>query len=182
MLFFQQIVGRACGHVITKISRMGRLPNFLTHGAPLRALGAPLTLLLRGFLVLFLYFSILLKSLSGIERQWSREKFAILSLTTRSHVRILKYIERGLLKMFEWNKLPLLLTRIEGPDPAFLLLFHKNLASRFIAFPNIVVFRCPRFGESRFLSSSRIPYPVNVSRIPRCILVKSRIPGKPFQD
>ena len=25
----------AYGHVITKISRMGRLPNFLTHSAPL---------------------------------------------------------------------------------------------------------------------------------------------------
>ena len=33
-------VGRAYGHVITNSSRMGRLPNFLTHGAPLRALGA----------------------------------------------------------------------------------------------------------------------------------------------
>ena len=26
--------GRAYGHVITKFSRMGRLPHFLTHGAP----------------------------------------------------------------------------------------------------------------------------------------------------
>ena len=34
--------GRSGGHLITKISRMGRLPNFLTHGAPLRARGAPL--------------------------------------------------------------------------------------------------------------------------------------------
>ena len=37
--------GRAYGHVITKIYRMGRLPNFLTHGATLRApraRGAPL--------------------------------------------------------------------------------------------------------------------------------------------
>ena len=32
----------AYGHVITKISRMGRLPNFLSHSAPLRARGAPL--------------------------------------------------------------------------------------------------------------------------------------------
>ena len=40
-------VGRACGHVITKISRMGRLTNFLTHGAPLRARGAPLIFLQR---------------------------------------------------------------------------------------------------------------------------------------
>ena len=32
----------AYGHVITKISRMGRLPNFLTHSALLSARGAPL--------------------------------------------------------------------------------------------------------------------------------------------
>ena len=32
--------GRAYGHVITKFSQMGRLPHFLTHGAPLRALRA----------------------------------------------------------------------------------------------------------------------------------------------
>ena len=30
-------VGRTYGHVTSKISRMHRLPNFLTHGAPLRA-------------------------------------------------------------------------------------------------------------------------------------------------
>lgn len=47
--------GLAYGQVITKISRTGRLPNFLIRGAPLRARGAPLKLLLRGFLVLFLY-------------------------------------------------------------------------------------------------------------------------------
>ena len=35
--------GRAHGHVITKISRMGRLPNFLTHGAPLSQNQAPVT-------------------------------------------------------------------------------------------------------------------------------------------
>ena len=29
--------GRVYGHVTTKISRMHRLQNFLTHGAPLRA-------------------------------------------------------------------------------------------------------------------------------------------------
>ena len=38
--------GRAYGHVITKFSRMGRLPHFLSYGAPstraLRAGGAPL--------------------------------------------------------------------------------------------------------------------------------------------
>ena len=39
--------GEAYGHVITKISRMGRLPNFLTHGAPLRARGAPIIFLQR---------------------------------------------------------------------------------------------------------------------------------------
>ena len=32
----------AYGHVTTKISRMGSLPNFLTHSTPLRARGAPL--------------------------------------------------------------------------------------------------------------------------------------------
>ena len=32
--------GRAYGHVITKFFPMGRLPHFLTHGAPLRALRA----------------------------------------------------------------------------------------------------------------------------------------------
>ena len=31
------------------------------------------------------------KSLLGIARQWSREKFAILTLKPRSHVRILIY-------------------------------------------------------------------------------------------
>ena len=36
-LWCGRTVGWAYGHVITKISRMGRLPNFLTHGAPLRA-------------------------------------------------------------------------------------------------------------------------------------------------
>ena len=38
-------VGRAYGHVITKIFRMGKLLNFLTHGAPLCARGAPLIFL-----------------------------------------------------------------------------------------------------------------------------------------
>ena len=32
----------AYGQVTTKISRMGSLPNFLTHSAPFRARGAPL--------------------------------------------------------------------------------------------------------------------------------------------
>ena len=32
-----------------------------------------------------------LKSLLGIARQWSREKFAILTLKPRSHVRVLIY-------------------------------------------------------------------------------------------
>ena len=39
-LWCGRTVGRAYGHVIIKISRMGRPPNFLTHGAPLRALRA----------------------------------------------------------------------------------------------------------------------------------------------
>ena len=37
-----------------------------------------------------------LKSLLGIERQWSLGKFAILTLKPLSHVRILIYLERGL--------------------------------------------------------------------------------------
>ena len=45
-LWCGRTVGRAVyGHVITKFSRMGSLPHFVTHGAPLRALhagGAPL--------------------------------------------------------------------------------------------------------------------------------------------
>ena len=46
-LWHGRTVGRAYGHVITRISRMGRLPNFLTHGAPLRALVAGGASLLR---------------------------------------------------------------------------------------------------------------------------------------
>ena len=39
----------------------------------------------------------MLKSLLGIARQWSREKFVILSLKPQNRVRILiLYIERGL--------------------------------------------------------------------------------------
>ena len=46
-LWHGRTVGRAYGHVITRISRMGRLPNFLTHGVPLRALVAGGASLLR---------------------------------------------------------------------------------------------------------------------------------------
>ena len=62
---------------------------------------------LRGFLVFFLYlvwFS-LCSSLLGIARQWSREKFAILSLKPRSHVRILMY--------WTWA---IRMTQLEGND------------------------------------------------------------------
>ena len=41
-LWCGRTVVRAYGHVITQISQMGRSPNFLTHGAPLRSRGAPL--------------------------------------------------------------------------------------------------------------------------------------------
>lgn len=44
---------------------------------------------LRGFLVYIDVISFLPKSLLGIERQWGRELFAVLSLKPRSHVRIL---------------------------------------------------------------------------------------------
>ena len=49
-LWCGRTVSGSSGHVITKISRMGRLPNVLTHGAPicaLRARGAPLIFLQR---------------------------------------------------------------------------------------------------------------------------------------
>ena len=59
---------RACCHVITKISRMGRLTNFLTHGAPLCTLRA------RGaLLILHLEFpSSLVRNLRNTDRhlQW----------------------------------------------------------------------------------------------------------------
>ena len=47
----------------------------------------------RGFLVIFIFGLVffVLKSLLGIARQWSREKFEILTLKPRSHVRILIY-------------------------------------------------------------------------------------------
>ena len=45
---------------------------------------------------LFGFVSFVLKSPLGIARQWSREKFAILTLKPRSHVRILIYRTTGL--------------------------------------------------------------------------------------
>ena len=41
-----------------------------------------------------------LKSLLGIARQWSREKFAVLSLNPRSHFRILIYRTWAICNMF----------------------------------------------------------------------------------
>ena len=52
------------------------------------------TIWLQGFLVIFSLFGLgffVHNSLLGIARQWSREKFAILTLKPRSHVRILIY-------------------------------------------------------------------------------------------
>ena len=75
-----------------------------------------------------------------------------------------------------------------GPYPAFPLLFHENPASRVsvLAIPNIVFFPNPAYvpkkgKQSRFSGSSQIPYAVNVSRIPPCILTKSPILIIPFQ-
>jgi len=45
---------------------------------------------------LFGFVSFVLKSPLGIARQWSREKFAILTLKPRSHVRILIYRTTGM--------------------------------------------------------------------------------------
>ena len=60
---------------------------------------------LRGFLVIFPYLvcsfvCFLFKSLLGIARQWSREKFAILTLKPRSHVRILIYRTWAIVRRF----------------------------------------------------------------------------------
>ena len=43
-----------------------------------------------------------------------------------------------------------------------------------------LLFQISFFSQSP-ISCRQIPYPVNVSRIPHCVLVKSRSPGKPFQ-
>ena len=56
----------------------------------------------------------------------------------------------------------------------------------FLAIPNIVFFSNPAYvpkkgKQSRFSGSSQIPYAVNVSRIPPCILAKSPILIIPFQ-
>ena len=50
-----------------------------------------------------------------------------------------------------------------------------------ISFSFPILHPCPNFGESLFRRSSQIPYPVNVSRIPHCISVKSRSLGIPLQ-
>ena len=75
------------------------------------------------------------------------------------------------------------------PDPALsLAFFHENPASRnsVIAIPNIVFFLvphpCPNFGESRIPQLRQIPYPVNVSRIPHCIIVITWTPGIPLHQ
>ena len=48
--------GRAYGHVITKISRMGRLPNFLIQGAPLRSAAyQEMNLQIWSYLILFCF-------------------------------------------------------------------------------------------------------------------------------
>ena len=46
---------------------------------------------LSGHFSIFGFVNFVLNSLLGIARQWSREKFAILTLKPRSHIRILKY-------------------------------------------------------------------------------------------
>ena len=46
---------------------------------------------LSGHFPIFGLVSLTLKSLVGIARQWGLEKFAILTLKSRSHVRILVY-------------------------------------------------------------------------------------------
>ena len=57
----------------------------------------------------------------------------------------------------------------------------RRACSQAIFFPNPASLTEPKFGESRYPSSSQITYPDNVFRITHCILVKSQIPGIPFQ-
>ena len=73
------------------------------------------------------------------------------------------------------------------PNTAFALILQESPAIRtsVIAIPNIVSFPAPqpgpKFWRIPLPESRQIPYPVNVSGIPHCILLKSRIPGKFFQ-
>ena len=73
------------------------------------------------------------------------------------------------------------------PNTAFALILQENPAIRtsVIAIPNIVSFPTPHpvptFWRIPLPGSRQIPYPVNVSGITHCILVKSRISGKFFQ-
>ena len=79
-----------------------------------------------------------------------------------------------------------------GPDPAFPLFFSRQLYSAsqtsVICASSTVflsqLFLVHDFGESRIPTSIQIPCPVKTfsfSRIPLCILVKSRVPKIPFQ-
>ena len=74
-----------------------------------------------------------------------------------------------------WSRIPTPFPQ-ESRIPTFC---HHHPEYRFLSQSGIT---CPNFGESRFSGKSQIPYPINVSRIPHCILVKFRIPGVPFQD
>ena len=51
----------------------------------------------------FFIFGSVLKSLLGIARQWSREKFAILTLKPRSHVRILIHRKWAIGELASYN-------------------------------------------------------------------------------
>ena len=73
------------------------------------------------------------------------------------------------------SRIPASFSQTRIPHPALL-----SLLSR-ISFSFPIPKPCPNFGKSCFLGSSQIPYPVNVSRIPHCVLAKSRIPKIPFR-
>ena len=70
-------------------SRNSRAVALSTHA--LLRFNSSMSSLLGAFDSLFGFVSFVLNSLLGIARQWSREKFAILTLKPRSHVRILIY-------------------------------------------------------------------------------------------
>ena len=69
-----------------------------------------------------------------------------------------------------------------GPDPAFPLVFHENLASRASVIRlSRIAFSVPYPNLGEFHSgSSQIPYPVDISRIPLFNSAQPRIPGLPL--
>ena len=73
------------------------------------------------------------------------------------------------------SRIPASFSETRMPHPALL----SSLSRISFSFP--IPKQSPNYGKSRFLGSRQIPYPVNDSRIPHCVLAKSRIPEIPFR-